>query len=349
MREIVKNDIDRIADYEMNWSALDGKTLLVTGANGFIGSLLIEAVLVHNRRYGTNINVVAAVRSVSRGKEKFEEFLPDEHIEFLEWDVTEPNSDNIKVDYLLHCASNAAPDKYAGDPVGTMQINFYGTYNTLEFAKRNNVSRYIYASTIEIYGRTANLETIHEDEYGYISATNVRSCYPMSKKCCENLTVCYGDQYGLDVSIGRIAYIYGAGSSDTDAKVGSAFARQVAKGEDIIMGSPGTQRRSYTYVTDAVTGLLTVAVEGKNGEAYNIASPYSRITIAEMAQLMCDLFPEQNSKVVFQNPNDSQKRAFSFIEDAVLDSDKLEALGWKPVVSPEDGFRYTIQDYMDRQ
>lgn len=347
MTEIVKQDITRIADSPLAWDKLEGKTVLVTGATGFIGSFLIYAFMERVRKFGADIRVIAMVRNEERAKEKFREFMDLDRICFLLGDVMDPIEDEHKVDYVIHCASNAAPDKYASDPVGTMQINFFGTSHLLDYARRCGAEKFLYVSTIEVYGRTEKSDLIGEEDFGYISSTNVRSCYPESKKCCENLTICYGKQYGLNVSIGRLSYIYGAGMSRSDAKVCAMFARNVAAGENIVLKSKGEQLRSYTYVSDAITGLLAILLMGKDGEAYNIASSTSRITIADMARKCCALFPQQGSEVRFDLPSDQEKGAFSFIANAVLNSDKLEGLGWRGQVSLEDGLRYAIWDNMN--
>lgn len=346
MNSVVKNDIKRIAASNISWDRLEGKTVLVTGATGFIGSFIINALMERVRSFGADISVVAMVRNEERARAKFADNMDLGKISFIVGDVTSPVNSDKKADYVVHCASNAAPDMYASDPVGTMQINFFGTSYLLDYAKKIGAQRFLYVSTIEVYGKTDNLETIGEEDFGFISSSNVRSCYPESKKCCENLTVCYGKQYGLNVGIGRLSYIYGAGMSKTDSKVCALFARQVAAGEDIVLKSEGKQLRSYTYVSDAITGLLTVLLDGENGEAYNIASSTSRITIADMAKKYCELFPEKNARVKFDLPSDYEKGAFSFIANAVLDSSKLEALGWKGEVSLDEGLTYAVQDNM---
>ncbi len=343
---IVKQDILRIADSPLPWEKLQGKSVLVTGATGFIGSFIIKSLLQRVKTYDADISIVAFVRNADRAREKFAEYEELNRITYVEQDMCESIDSAIKTDFIIHCASNAAPDMYMKDPVGTMRINFIGTDNMLQFAKKCGAQKFLYVSTIEVYGKTS-CDEIGEDDFGYISSNNIRSCYPESKKCCENLTVCFGKQYGLNVSVGRLSYIYGAGMSKTDAKVCALFARKVAAGEDIVLKSEGKQLRSYTYVSDAITGLLTVLLKGEDGEAYNIASSDSRITIVDMAKQYCELFPEKKSQVKFDLPTDKEKTAFSFIENAVLDSKKLESLGWYGQVSLQDGLRYSVLDNME--
>ncbi len=337
-------DIRRIAEYPLNWDKLEGKTVFITGATGFIGSCIICALMERVRHYGADIRVAAMVRNRERAQAKFAEYADLDRIDYVIGDVIEPVHTDVKADYIIHCASNAAPDLYASDPVGTMRTNFFGTSHLLDYAKGCNCRNFLYVSTIEVYGNTGKADPISEEDFGYISASNVRSCYPESKKCCENLTICYGSQYGVPVTVGRLGYIYGAGMSKTDSKVCALFAREVAAGHDLVLKSAGTQLRSYTYVSDAITALLTILLEGKNGECYNIASPASRITIAGMAQKYCDLFPEKGSRVTFDLPNEGEKKAFSFIANAILDSSRLEGLGWESQVSLDDGLRYAVLD-----
>ncbi len=341
---IIMQDIRRIAEYPLNWDKLEGKTVFVTGATGFIGSLIIRSLLERVRSQGADIHIAAMVRNEDRARAKFTEYADLNRITYVIGDVTEPVSTDVKADYIVHCASNAAPDQYAADPVGTMRTNFIGTSHLLDYAKNCSCQNFLYVSTIEVYGNTGKSDPIGEEDFGFISSSNVRSCYPESKKCCENLTICYGSQYGVPVSIGRLSYIYGAGMSKTDSKVCALFAREVAAGRDIVLKSEGKQLRSYTYVSDAITALLTILLEGENGGSYNIASPASRITIADMAQKYCDLFPEKGSRVTFDLPSDGEMKAFSFIANAILDSTRLESLGWHSQVSLEDGLRYAVLD-----
>ena len=349
MTTIVQQDIDRIvACTYIPWNRLIGKTVMVTGATGFIGCLLVRALSVFSERNNYSVKILAVVRNEQKAISLFQKEIDSGIVTLVIGDVTIPISCKDRADYVVHCASNASPDKYMENPVGTMRTNFDGTLNLLEYSKKVHADKFLYVSTIEVYGRTSQLEMIGEEDFGYISTTNIRSCYPESKKCCENLVQCFGSQYDLPVSIGRLSYIYGAGMSENDGKVCAMFARSVAAGKDVVLKSKGQQRRSYTYVSDAITGLLMVLLSGKNGEAYNIASRNSVITIAEMACKSCQLFPHQNVSVRFELPKETEKKAFTFIADAVLNAERLEALGWQAEVAIEDGLRYAVLDNMEK-
>lgn len=344
MTSIEEQDIARAAGYPLRWEKLYGKTVLITGAAGFIGSFIIRTLSAHMRAKQERIRILAIVRDVKRAKELFD---GNEFLTYIAGDVVFPFAYEGNVDYVIHCASNAAPDQYMSDPVGTMKTNFYGTLNSLDCAKKCGAQKYLYVSTIEVYGNVGKSAAMTEEDFGYISSTNVRSCYPESKKCCENLTLCYGKQNKLNVTIGRLSYIYGAGMRTTDSKVCAVFAREVAENRDPVLKSSGQQRRSYTYVSDAVTGLLTLLLEGEDGQAYNVASSDSIISIAGMADMYCALFPEKNVKVRYKIPADSDKAAFSFIADAVMDTSKITKLGWKAAVPLEEGLAYAVRQHME--
>lgn len=345
MTSVQKEDLSRAASCRLEWDKLYGKTVLVTGATGFIGAFIIRTILLHAEINRQMVRIIAVVRDIERAEAMFGQ---DDRIRYIGGDITEPICYKERLDYVMHCASNAAPDLYLHDPVGTMKTNFYGTVNALDCARACGAKRFLYVSTIEVFGRTDTPGLLTEESFGYISPLNVRSCYPESKKCCESLAVCYGEQYGIDVVIGRLSYIYGAGMSRTDTKVCALFARETAAKRDIILKSRGEQRRSYTYVSDAVTGLLAILLSGEAGSAYNVASPDSVVSIAELADLHCRLFPEQGTTVRYEIAEKKESSRFSFIADAVMDPAKLMKLGWKAEVSTEDGIRAAVRHNMEQ-
>lgn len=347
MTEIVKNDIQRIIDTPLSWNKLRDKTVLITGATGFIGSFLIHALLKKGEKDGLNIKVLALVRNKQRGIDAFGEYYEKGLLDFVVQDVCEPIVTDKKADYIIHCASNAAPREYSMYPVETMKTNFYGTMNLLDYAKSVDAEGFLYVSTIEIYGTTHGLDRIGEDNYGEIDAMKVRSCYPLSKKGCETLTVSYADEYGLPVKIGRLSYIFGPGMKQGDSKIVAVFPKCIADGENIVMKSKGEQLRSYTYVSDAITALITILLDGETGEAYNIASKKCITTIAGIAHTLVDSYPEKGLKVIFDLPSEQEAKGFSLIENAVLDSEKLEALGWESQVDLVTGLKNVVSEQVE--
>lgn len=342
MSKIMKQDIESIILTELGWENFINSTIFITGATGFIGSYLISSILERNKIYAESTKIIAAVRNVSKAEIVFGDYKGDKNLLFYIGDITSSISYTQNIDYIIHCASNAAPDKYQSDPVGTMTINLEGTKNVMSFAFEKKVKKVIYISTLEVYGRTSVKNTISENDFGFISSTNVRSCYSESKKCSELLTYCYGSQYGIPVCIARLSYVYGAGMDINDAKVCAYFARSVVNNNDIVLKSAGTQKRSYTYISDVITGIFTILAKGQNGEAYNVSSSKSVITITDFARLHSEVFPEKKIKVLFDIPTATEEKGFSFIQDAVLNSNKLEMLGWNPVVSLSEGIRRSV-------
>ncbi|MDD6145594.1 MAG: NAD-dependent epimerase/dehydratase family protein [Oscillospiraceae bacterium] len=347
MTNTVRGEIEKIAAAPLSWEKLSGKTLLVTGATGFIGSFIIRALMLKNERDGLGVKVIALVRSEDKARSLYGEYEKKGMLTFLVQDVCEALPTDRRADFVIHCASNAAPREYSLYPVETMKTNFFGTMNLLDYAKAVQAESFLYVSTIEIYGTTHGLDTIPEDVYGEIDAMKIRSCYPLSKKGCETLCASYADEYGLDIKIGRLSYIFGPGMKPGDSKIVALFPKCIADGENIVMKSKGEQLRSYTYVTDAITGLLTVLLEGKNGEAYNIASKLCITTIAGIAHTLVDAYPEKGLKVIFDLPTEQEAKGFSLIENAVLSSEKLENLGWQPETDLVTGLKKVVEEQIE--
>ena len=348
MKTIIEQDAKNIAESSfINWEKLNGKTVFITGATGFIGSNMIRGLMYRNIHMDSEIKIVAMVRNRERAEEMFSEYMDSGLLDFAVGDVCSPVLYDDDVDFVVHCASNAAPKEYASDPIGTMKTNFFGTFGLLEFAKKKNVSKFLYVSTIEVYGNTDNGSEIKEDGYGYIDAVNTRSCYPISKKACETASICFASQYGLDVSIGRLSYIFGAGMKKDDSKVVAILARAAAARQALVLKSKGEQRRSYTYISDAITGLLTVLTEGSSGEAYNIASSLCITTIADMGKTLEDIYYEDGVRLTFDLPSEEEKSKFSPIKDAVLSNEKLKALGWREKIDLRQGLQRMTESIVE--
>ncbi len=330
----------------MPWNKLRGKTILITGGTGLIGSFLIDVLATAE----LGCNVLMLGRSEEKAKARFEEYWDRKWLKFAKWDASEPRITQIElkgtdgvanIDYVLHLASNTHPVAYANDPVSTIVMNVSAAKELLDLAVAKRTTRFVYASSVEIYGQNrGDVEKFSEDYCGYIDCNTLRAGYPESKRCGEALCQAYVKQYGLDVVIPRLARVYGPTLLPTDTKALSQFLRNALAGEDIVLKSEGRQFFSYLHVADAVSGILTVMLRGGRGEAYNVADERSDITLCDLAALIAR---EAGSKVVFQLPDGVESAGFSPAMRARMDSAKLRALGWSAQYDIERGVAETLR------
>ena len=318
----------------LDLSQLKGKTLLVTGGTGMIGKWLIDTLLDQ---------VACQVIVTGRSEEKFRERFPLRRPAFLKWDISHEPLPVVEgpVDYIIHLASNTHPVAYANDPVSTIVMNVNAAKELLDLAVAKKTTRFVYASSVEIYGQNrGEVEKFTEDYCGYIDCNTLRAGYPESKRCGESLCQAYVKQYGLDVVIPRLARVYGPTLLPTDTKALSQFLRNALAGEDIVLKSEGRQFFSYLHVADAVSGILTVMLQGEKGQAYNISDERSDITLRDLAALIAR---QTGREVVFKLPNGVESAGFSPAMLARMDNSKLKALGWSAQYDIQRGIAETLK------
>ena len=333
--DLYNEDLKKIVD-EYKFEKLAQKTILITGANGLIGSALIDLLNMYNIVYDYNIKIVALVRT--RILDRIEKY---NDVTVLKQDVIEKINYESNVDYIIHAASNSNPLMYSKDPVGTMLGNFYGMNNVLEFAKSHETNRVLYVSSGEVYGQGDDgTIAFGEDSFGKINSMNPRSCYPISKLASETLCSSYSLQHNVETVIVRPCHIYGPTQTENDSRVSAQFINNVLNNENIILKSEGKQVRSYCYVLDCASAILKVMSDGENGNAYNISNHDSIISIKEMAELVATT---NNKKVEYAIPDEIEKRGFTPVTRSVLDSTKLYNLGWKPFWKFENGIKSTVE------
>lgn len=339
--EIYAADIASIAAENLPWEKLSGKNLLLTGASGLIGTVIVDSLMKKNRDDNLNVKIFAAGRNEKIAAERFADYLGDKNFEFVKLDVNEPINQDLPADFIIHAASNTHPLLYSTDPVGTITANILGTYNLLEFGRRKKITRFVFTSTVEIYGKALNAEDLFDENYcGYINCNTLRAGYPESKRAGEALCQAYITQHGLDIVIPRLCRIYGATMRLNDSKAMSEFIMNGVRGNDIVLKSPGIPRFSYCYSADTVSGIFYCLLNGKCGEAYNVADSSEILSLREIAEYISSL---AGRKVVFELPDETQAKGFSKAVNAILPNDKLRGLGWLPKDDTRSGVKKTIE------
>ena len=327
----------------INAVEISGKSFLITGASGLIGSCLIDLLMLACGK-GMNNHIYALGRSAKKLEAQFSEYLNSNYFHIVEQDICSPINDNLNFDYIIHAASNADPINYAKYPVETMKTNLLGIINVLEYARSHPSCRVELLSTFEVYGNVGKDEYV-ESEVGLLDFNALRACYPESKRAAETMARCYNDEYNVDVTISRLSSIYGPTMAENDSKAHAQFLRNALAGKDIALKSKGEQKRTYCYVLDAVTGIFTILFHGKKGEAYNVSNEDSIVTIAKLAQINAE---ECNRTVVFDIPSELESKGFSKSQNCILDNRKLRNLGWQAKYNIREGIKECLSILSDK-
>ncbi len=345
MNEIIREDVAHIIAHFHEWDKFRNKTVLISGANGFLPAYLVETFMTLDVSFNTT--VIALVRNQQKAENRFRHLLNSTRLEIVVQDVTAPIEIAEKIDFIIHAASQASPKYYKTDPVGTLSANVLGTINLIELARKNNVESFLFFSSGEVYGEVkAEDIPIKEDTFGYLNCANVRACYGESKRMGENICVSYHVQYGIPAKIIRPFHTYGPGMALDDGRVFADFVANVVNRKDIVMMSDGSAIRPFCYLRDATLGFLTVLVKGENGQAYNVGNPNEEHSILELAEIMVGLYPNFGLKVIKNIPIADANYMKSPILRNSPNIDKIRQLGWQPEVTAQEGFKRTVASFL---
>lgn len=348
--EQVYEDVKLIAAANIDWERLKDKTVLITGANGFIAYYLVLALLLKSEECNLRIKVLGLVRNIKRAEEKYGEILEREDIKLFEQDVCEELKNIPHADLIIHAASQATPYYFENDPVGTLEANTTGTTNILQFAVREKAETVLLISSLKVYGKVQNgLSHIREEDQGYIDIDDYKNCYAMGKRVMETLCSSYAKQYNLDVKIARPSYIYGASTLEDD-RVWAQFLANIIRHENILLKSNGAAYRSFCYVTDTAAALLYILMNGKSSYPYNIASEHSDITIRNFAKAAIEVFPERRIELVFANKEDEVEPGLDFGKETpeILSAKRIQELGWNAEIDIREGIRRSVLTMEER-
>ncbi len=337
--EEYKKQIEQYANYNIDWNLLKNKSFLISGATGMIGKCLIDIIMYKNEYDNLNCTIIALGRNKEKASNRLGEYFNNNNFKFIESDINKSiDVEDEKIDYILHAASSTHPLQYSNDPIGTITANVMGTYNLLELGAQKNIDRFLFASSVEIYGENrGDIDKFDENYLGYINCNTLRAGYPESKRTGETLCQAFIKQKNMDVVIARLSRVFGPTMLMSDSKASSQFIKNGINEEDIVLKSEGLQNYSYSYVFDAVMGLLICLTKGKCGEAYNIADDKFDIKLKDFAKACADTV---NKKVIFDLPDETERAGYSTATKALLNATKIKEIGY----FVEQGFNDRIED-----
>jgi len=301
--------------------------ILVTGGAGFLGSHLCESILA------AGDEVLCVDNFYTGSKANIAHLLDNPKFELVRHDVTFPLY--VEVDKILNFACPASPIHYQKNPVQTIKTSVHGAINMLGLAKRTGAT-ILQASTSEVYG-DPEVHPQPEDYWGKVNPIGIRSCYDEGKRCAETLFFDYHREFGVDIKVIRIFNTYGPRMQPDDGRVVSNFIIQALTGKDITIYGDGSQTRSFCYVDDLVSGILSYLNTAKNLTGpVNLGNP-DEFTMLELAEMVIRL-TNSNSKIIFQPlPSDDPHRRKPQIDLA------KSLLNWEPKIPLEIGLSKTIE------
>ena len=336
------NNIKEISNKKINWEKLRNTNFLITGATGMVGKVLIDVIMYLNEAIDLNCTVYALGRNIEKAKLRFPNYFDSKNFIFIEKNINEElELDVHTIDYIFHAASSTHPVQYAKYPITTITSNIIGLNNLLSLASNCNNKRFIFASSVEIYGENkGDVEKMDEDYLGYINCNTLRAGYPESKRAGEALCQAYMEEKNIDTVVIRFPRLFGPTMLPDDSKASSQFIKNALNNENIVLKSEGKQYYSYGYVADAVYAVLYILDKGIKGEAYNVADDKFDITLKDLAKTIAN---SVGKEVIFDLPSDIESKGYSKATKAILDSKKINTLGWKIESDIESRIKETIE------
>ncbi|CAG7834568.1 unnamed protein product [Allacma fusca] len=304
----------------------DRKRILITGGAGFVGSHLVDHLMMEGHE------ITVADNFFTGRKRNVEQWIGHENFELLNHDIVNPLF--IEVDEVYHLASPASPPHYMFNPVKTIKTNTMGTINMLGLGKRVG-AKVLIASTSEVYG-DPEVHPQPETYWGHVNPIGPRACYDEGKRVAEALGYAYAKQENVDVRVARIFNTYGPRMHMNDGRVVSNFILQALQNETMTIYGSGKQTRSFQYVTDLVEGLIAL-MRSNYTQPVNLGNPEEH-TIEEFASVIRELVGNTKSEIENLSPvEDDPKMRRPDISRA------KKQLKWQPTVPLKVGLEKTIE------
>ena len=307
---VLQTDIEQIYESLIpTITKMSGKTVMITGAAGFLGRYFIALFQYFNSIYISNpINIIALDNHQTSPALRKDDFRrQDSNIEWIYGDAEIGAKLPDRTEYIIHAAGIASPEHYQANPLETVDVAVTATRSLLEKARNTN-AKFLYFSSSEIYGDPdiSALPT-NETYRGNVSSRGPRACYDESKRLGETLCWIYENYFNVHASVVRPFNIYGPGMMPKDYRVMPNFANSIIKNQPIRVYGNGLQTRTFCYISDAIIAFLLILVEGHKPDVYNVGNPKPEISIIELANLMKDFNPTPANIEVIDYPSQYPK------------------------------------------
>jgi len=339
--KVILEDIAGIGEeFREQLGRLGGKTVLITGANGFIPSYIVDVIADFNRGNTDKCHLVLVSKNPIHLTSRLGHLLKDPYIKFIAADVGRDFEVIGKPDIILHAASRANPIFFLKDPIDTIDANANGTRTLLEYSARNPIENFVLFSSAEVYGDPPKEFLPTPESYGgNVNCLEDTACYSESKRFSETLCRSFFREIGTPIQIARIFHTYGPGLRD-DGKTLTRFFQEARKTKRIVVKGDGSERRSYAYVADTVRGIFTMMFNGEHGEAYNVGDDTNNVSVGELARLVAKVMEDPDIGI------EHDLGARVYIGDRMPDITKLKSIGFSPKVVLYDGL-YRTRRYFE--
>ena len=343
MRDVENNIINNILSSKLPFQKLKNRKILVVGCNGFICSSLIYYLDKIMEKKGYKIYFYGIAKKGKNNNYYLKKLIKKNNIKIFNTDINKKINLNIKPDYLLHGASVTSPKEYSSRCDEVLTTNAVGTINLLNFSVKKNTKKFIFLSSGEVYGdmKFYKKQSFNETNFGELNPSILTSNYGISKKFAENALICWSKKFKLFTNSIRLFHTYGQGMKLKDGRVHSDLVNNMISKENLLIKSGGKTKRSFCYISDALSGIITVILKSKKYEIYNLSNPFEMHSVKKVAEILQK--SEKNNKLKIKiTKSDKRERNFFYRKPSI---NKLKKLGWTPKISCKVGFKETIKHF----
>lgn len=316
----------KTAEQFKDFESLREKIILITGGTGLVGSQLVRTLIELDNLHNLHLALQLPVRNLA----KLDSAIHwSEQVYATEWNATETLSAHYPCGAIVHCAAPTNSKLMFEHPAETLNTIIAGTQNCLRFADECKASTFIYLSSMEVYSGL-DKEEVTEEDIGIFDPANPRNSYPIGKIASEALVLDHYKETGKRGVVLRLAQTFGAGVSLEDERVFAQFARSALYEACITtLRTPGTHKKTYVSVNDAIKAILFALTNAECAGVYNVSNKKTYCSIAQMGKDAISSYSEDASRLVVAPDAELQKK-YAPPKNMLVNSDKLQALGWTP-------------------